>query len=81
MDNEKFYTDNEHRFNEPAINNDGSLSNKLISLGYGNFIVLHCEDWATIINIDEFNGYNKTSVRVHRSLLNNEKLDSVNLNH
>lgn len=61
------YLLNEERFNKQAVNKDGEIVNGLISLGYGNFIKLHDEDWVTIINVNDVD-YSKTSIRMHKSI-------------
>lgn len=71
LNNEILYSLNEERFNKPALKEGGVLSKTLISIGYGNFIRLHDSDWATIININDVD-YTKTSIRVHRGILNNK---------
>lgn len=74
-DKEMVYKLNEERFNEKALKADGKFFNNLISLGYGNFIRLHCDDWASIFSIDCSN-YDVKEIRVHRSLLNNDWINS-----
>ena len=76
INKEKVYKLNENRFNEKALKADGTLFDNLISLGYGNFVRLHCEDWASIFSIDCCD-YEMTEILVHRSLLNNDRLEEV----
>lgn len=73
INKEKVYKLNEERFNKRALKEDGTFFDNLISLGYGNFIRVYCEDWASIINIDCCD-YKLTEIRVHRSLLDNDRL-------
>ena len=74
MDNKRIYELNENRFNKPALKDNNLKLGKWISLGFGNFILLHCEDWATIMQINEFDS-EVTKIRVHRSIINNDSLD------
>lgn len=74
IDKEKIYKLNEHRFNQEALKVGGSPFDNLISLGYGNFVRLHCEDWASIFSIDCCD-YGVKEIRVHRSILNNDNLE------
>ena len=75
IDKEKIQKLNEERFNEKALKADGTLFDNLISLGYGNFVRLHCEDWASIFSIDCCD-YGVKEIRLHRSVLNNEWINS-----
>lgn len=79
MNNEKFYKNNEERFNKYAIDNNGDKLKSIISVGYGQFIKVNsCGNFATIINIDEIT-YEKTSVVVFLCVVE-EYVNGVNKN-
>ena len=79
MDDEKFYKNNEERFNRFAIDDAGNKLNSIISVVCGQFIKINpCGNFATIINIDEFT-YEKTSIVVFLCIVE-DYVNGVNKN-